>query len=982
MMKKNVVRILTAMLMLSMVFSSNVFAAEKELSAWDAFVGMITNNTTETAEAGPADDTQVDGVTYQTHIQNEGWAQGWVSDGEMSGSEGKGLRLEALEVKIDGTNLPAGLGITYRTHIENEGWAQGWVVDGALSGSQGKGLRLEGVEIKLTGEAAANYSVIYRTHIENEGWAQGWVADGAMSGSEGKGLRLEGIEIKILAVKADLTAYNAALAAVNEADYSAASWESYQMVVAANVVTEENTQAEVDAATAAITAAQADLVAVLKVTSIMPVNAEKIKVTFSSAIDSAEASNFAIAGMTVVAATLQDNQTEVVLKISGAELGTDYVLTATGLMIDGAVQDAITANFTMPNAESLYNTELNFTFSGDNSVLKSDGSDSCLVTFILTDSEGVLVPDADDVEVAFTTTFGSFAEDRVTLQNGVATAMLISESLTSERSALVRATVVESNQGGLINLTATGNVTMTPVTEPGPDDKVGATLTDVVAGQADRVVLYFNKDVSVDKYTVTDETLATFGQPDAAKATIVVRTEAQNDTTGGIAVPVVGYKEVPGNARALYAIIDTANVLTDNSNVAVDFSDKTGTVDTNSTKMTKLTDARRPAMLSVQAEGLKTLKITFSEPIKNTFEPDSATALANWVIDGFRLDNAKYGDMASATAVVGAFVPATGEDTRHVVTITLGQDLDGEQLYFKAGDHSIQGANIGDWANSTDVGNNVMNTQTLDFEIPADEAVPTATVMVQSPEQYIVTFNTVITKDLSAAVSNVIKLQAFDKTTSTWADVPAGAGVGNADLKVTRLGTENTTFKVEMKQDWTVFYNTDGTNQNFYNDSYRLVVAKEAVTAAANGKKNVEIQMNLDGAMASPDVTSPVISEITQIDPAAQVYTVTMSEPIKMPVGGDGLPTLAQTQASVPQPTAEFIKNDNSETIPATTVTAVGNDYDTKITVVPSKELTAGDWTLVVRSISDDVGNTAASATKAFSVQGTPISEIAYNVAF
>ncbi len=63
-------------------------------------------------------------------------------------------------------------------------------------------------------------------------------------------------------VEADLTAYNAALAAVVEADYTAESWTKYQLVVAANVATAENTQAEVDAATAAITAAQADLVPV------------------------------------------------------------------------------------------------------------------------------------------------------------------------------------------------------------------------------------------------------------------------------------------------------------------------------------------------------------------------------------------------------------------------------------------------------------------------------------------------------------------------------------------------------------------------------------------------------------------------------------------------------------------------------------------------------------------------------------------------
>jgi hypothetical protein len=64
-----------------------------------------------------------------------------------------------------------------------------------------------------------------------------------------------------LVLKADLTNYNLALAAVNQADYTVASWAVYQLVVDANVVTTENTQAEVDTATGNINTAQASLVA-------------------------------------------------------------------------------------------------------------------------------------------------------------------------------------------------------------------------------------------------------------------------------------------------------------------------------------------------------------------------------------------------------------------------------------------------------------------------------------------------------------------------------------------------------------------------------------------------------------------------------------------------------------------------------------------------------------------------------------------------
>lgn len=58
----------------------------------------------------------------------------------------------------------------------------------------------------------------------------------------------------------DLTAYNIALSAVVEADYTPASWTTYQSVVSANVMTQASTQAEVDTATNNITTAQGDLV--------------------------------------------------------------------------------------------------------------------------------------------------------------------------------------------------------------------------------------------------------------------------------------------------------------------------------------------------------------------------------------------------------------------------------------------------------------------------------------------------------------------------------------------------------------------------------------------------------------------------------------------------------------------------------------------------------------------------------------------------
>jgi hypothetical protein len=58
----------------------------------------------------------------------------------------------------------------------------------------------------------------------------------------------------------DLTAYHAALAKIIKFNYTIESFGSYLSVLRSNVVTEENSQAEVDAATANIIAAQSSLV--------------------------------------------------------------------------------------------------------------------------------------------------------------------------------------------------------------------------------------------------------------------------------------------------------------------------------------------------------------------------------------------------------------------------------------------------------------------------------------------------------------------------------------------------------------------------------------------------------------------------------------------------------------------------------------------------------------------------------------------------
>lgn len=131
-------------------------------------------------------------IKYQTHVQNIGW-QGEKADGEMSGTTGQSLRLEAIKIQlsssIDG-------GIVYKTHVQDYGWLN-FVTSGQASGTTGQAKRLEAIQMQLTGNAKNQYDLYYRVHAQNFGWL-GWAKNGESAGTAGYSYRLEGIQIVLV----------------------------------------------------------------------------------------------------------------------------------------------------------------------------------------------------------------------------------------------------------------------------------------------------------------------------------------------------------------------------------------------------------------------------------------------------------------------------------------------------------------------------------------------------------------------------------------------------------------------------------------------------------------------------------------------------------------------------------------------------------------------------------------------------------------
>lgn len=151
------------------------------------------------------DYTEQLGVEYRGHVQNKGdfpKPQGsYIPGPEALGTRGEGLRIEGLWINLTG-DVPKNAGITYQVHVQNEGWMTP-VTTNEFAGTEGLGQRIESIKIDLVN--LPDYDVYYRGHVQDKGnipvvnanqW--GWVKNGDELGTTGSSLRLEEIQIKIV----------------------------------------------------------------------------------------------------------------------------------------------------------------------------------------------------------------------------------------------------------------------------------------------------------------------------------------------------------------------------------------------------------------------------------------------------------------------------------------------------------------------------------------------------------------------------------------------------------------------------------------------------------------------------------------------------------------------------------------------------------------------------------------------------------------
>lgn len=148
------------------------------------------------------------GLNLKAHVQELGW-QSTVGDGELCGTTGRALGLEALQMSIAGME---GVGIEYSAHVRDIGWLD-WAKDGQAAGTQGYAYQLEAVEVRIVpaGSAAPGatnrpfldktqeqpaVTLSYQAHVSEIGW-QNAVGSGVTAGTVGRALPIEALKVNL-----------------------------------------------------------------------------------------------------------------------------------------------------------------------------------------------------------------------------------------------------------------------------------------------------------------------------------------------------------------------------------------------------------------------------------------------------------------------------------------------------------------------------------------------------------------------------------------------------------------------------------------------------------------------------------------------------------------------------------------------------------------------------------------------------------------
>lgn len=138
----------------------------------------------------------ISSIDIQEHIEREGWQAVKSGVSLTAGTTGQNKSIEAVAMAVKPTEMTYTGGIAYNAHVSGIGW-QGWISDGNISGTTGQARAIEAIQIKLTGEMGKYCDIYYRVHVSDFGWL-GWAKNGESAGTSGFAYKLQALEVKIV----------------------------------------------------------------------------------------------------------------------------------------------------------------------------------------------------------------------------------------------------------------------------------------------------------------------------------------------------------------------------------------------------------------------------------------------------------------------------------------------------------------------------------------------------------------------------------------------------------------------------------------------------------------------------------------------------------------------------------------------------------------------------------------------------------------
>lgn len=114
---------------------------------------------------------------YRVHQKSIGWSE-WGNNGEWAGTTGKGLQMEALEIKKSMFSV--------EPHVQSKGWLSPKAAENVI-GITGHALRLEAIRINPYGK-----TIKAKVHIQSKGWVDyGMITKDTIIGTVGEKKRIE-----------------------------------------------------------------------------------------------------------------------------------------------------------------------------------------------------------------------------------------------------------------------------------------------------------------------------------------------------------------------------------------------------------------------------------------------------------------------------------------------------------------------------------------------------------------------------------------------------------------------------------------------------------------------------------------------------------------------------------------------------------------------------------------------------------------------